>query len=84
MLEIPDSFKSLLRIHLPYADAERLTPQDQLGALGLDSMGVVRLLVDVENTYGVELPDDLLNESTFRTVGSLWGTLSSCLTPPPL
>ncbi|GAA3444558.1 phosphopantetheine-binding protein [Planomonospora venezuelensis] len=82
MLEIPDGFKSLLRAHLPYADAERLTSQDELGALGLDSMGVVRLLVDVENTYGVELPDELLNESTFSTVGSLWDTLSSRLWPP--
>jgi acyl carrier protein len=82
MLEIPDGFQSLLRAHLPYADAERLAAQDDLGALGLDSMGVVRLLVAVEDTYGVELPDELLNEFTFSTVGTLWDTLSSRLWPP--
>ncbi|MBG0813147.1 phosphopantetheine-binding protein [Planomonospora sp. ID82291] len=81
---MPEGFQRLLRVHLPYADAGRLAPQDELGALGLDSMGVVRLLVDVENAYGVELPDELLNEATFSTVGSLWDTLSSRLGPPLL
>ncbi|WP_226900124.1 phosphopantetheine-binding protein [Nonomuraea phyllanthi] len=81
MLDIPDGFQGLLRAHLPYADAGRLTAHDELGALGLDSMGVVRLVVDVEQAYGVELPDELLNETTFATVGSLWQTLSG-LWPP--
>ncbi|MEV4176716.1 phosphopantetheine-binding protein [Nonomuraea sp. NPDC049709] len=81
MLEIPDGFQSLLRTHLPYADAGALAAHDELGALGLDSMGVVRLLVDVENAYGVELPDELLNEATFATVGSLWQTLASWWPP---
>ncbi|QFY14815.1 hypothetical protein GBF35_39960 [Nonomuraea phyllanthi] len=81
VLDIPDGFQGLLRAHLPYADAGRLTAHDELGALGLDSMGVVRLVVDVEQAYGVELPDELLNETTFATVGSLWQTLSG-LWPP--
>lgn len=76
MLEIPAEFQGLLRGHLPYADSGDLNADDELGALGLDSMGVVRLLVDLEDAYGVELPDELLNETTFATVGSLWHTLS--------
>ncbi|MER5651252.1 phosphopantetheine-binding protein [Streptosporangium sp. NPDC002524] len=70
-------------MHLPYAETGGLTARDELSALGLDSMGVVRLLVDIENGYAVELPDDLLDEATFATVGSLWGALSTLMTTGP-
>ncbi|QYC42692.1 Aminoacyl carrier protein [Nonomuraea coxensis DSM 45129] len=81
MLDIPSGFQSILRSHLPYADSGELAAHDELGALGLDSMGVVRLLVEVEDAYGIELPDELLNESTFATVGSLWQTLANVWPP---
>ncbi|MEU4833950.1 phosphopantetheine-binding protein [Streptosporangium sp. NPDC023615] len=83
MLEIPDQFQSILRAHLPYAETGGLTARDELSALGLDSMGVVRLLVDIENGYAVELPDEILDEATFATVGSLWGALSTLMTIGP-
>lgn len=76
-VEIPLQFQEVLRPHLPYAVAEDLTIDDDLAALGLDSMGVVQLLADIENSYDVELPDEILNEETFATVGSLWGVLST-------
>ncbi|WP_049575161.1 phosphopantetheine-binding protein [Nonomuraea sp. SBT364] len=83
MLEIPDRFQSILRAHLPYAESGGLTARDELSALGLDSMGVVRLMVDIENGYALELPDELLDESTFATVGSLWTALSTLMTTRP-
>ncbi|MEU8382739.1 phosphopantetheine-binding protein [Streptosporangium sp. NPDC048865] len=70
-------------MHLPYAETGGLTARDELSALGLDSMGVVRLLVDIENDYAVELPDELLDEATFATVGSLWRALSTLMTTGP-
>lgn len=72
---IPENFQELLRPHLPFADAGSLAGTDELTALGLDSMGVVQLLADFEEGFGVELPDDILNEETFATVGSLWSAL---------
>ncbi|MBN6053832.1 hypothetical protein JYK22_17965, partial [Nonomuraea sp. RK-328] len=84
MSEIPSQFQSLLRAHLPYADAAELSARDELSGLGLDSMGVVRLLVDIENGYAVELPDELLDESTFATVGSLWQALTTLPAFPPV
>ena len=74
--EIPSRFLETLRPHLPYAGGGDLTAADDLAALGLDSMGVVRLLVDLEENYELDLPDELLTEETFSTVGSLWATLS--------
>ena len=79
MVEIPHEFQDILRPHLPYANSGDLTAPDELTGLGLDSMGVVQLLADLEDHYDLELPDDILNEETFATVGSLWLALSTLL-----
>jgi acyl carrier protein len=69
-------YEELLRAHLPYATGA-FVATDALADLGLDSLGVVSLLVDIEAGYGVEFPDELLTAEAFATVGSLWETLSS-------
>ncbi len=79
--DIPHSFRSALLAHLPYADSAELTATDDLAALGLDSMGVVQLLTDLEETFGLELPDELITEETFNTVGSLWQTVGGLVAP---
>lgn len=78
-MHIPVSFEQLLKPHLPFAEAGSFEPGDDLAGLGLDSMSIVQLLADIEDEYGVELPDDILNEDTFATVGSLWLVLSELL-----
>jgi acyl carrier protein len=80
-LEVPREFQDMLRPHLPYADSGELAAANELAGLGLDSMSLVQLLADVEDRYDIELPDDILNEATFETVGSLWQTLSPLVTP---
>jgi acyl carrier protein len=43
-----------------------------LAELGLDSLQALRLLVQIERTYGVQLPeDDLQNFSTIQQVAQL-------------
>lgn len=69
---IPVAFRKTLLAHLPYAATDELSAADDLTALGLNSMGVVQLLTDLEETFGLELPDELITEETFETVGSLW------------
>lgn len=78
---VPHRFQEIVRPHLPYADAGDLAPPDDLTALGLDSMGVVQLLAALEEGYGIEFPDEILNQETFATVGSLWQTVSAVLVP---
>jgi acyl carrier protein len=79
-LEIPHTFQDILRPHLPFADSGDLVESNELASLGLDSMSIVGLLADIEDRFDVELPDDILNEATFATVGSLWQALSPLLT----
>ncbi|MDT0261960.1 phosphopantetheine-binding protein [Jatrophihabitans lederbergiae] len=77
---IPLAFQDILRPHLPYADAGELVDSTDLTSLGLDSMGIMALLADLEDRYELELPDEILNEATFATVGSLWRTISDLVT----
>jgi acyl carrier protein len=84
MMDIPHSFRKALLSHLPYATGEDLVATDDLAALGLDSMGVVRLLTDLEETFSLELPDELITEDTFATVGSLWQTVAGLIAPGQL
>lgn len=80
-MEIPEPFQKTLLQHLPYAGEGALGADDDLAALGLDSMGVVQLLADLEEAFGVELPDELLTEETFATVGSLWASVADQVSP---
>jgi acyl carrier protein len=75
-MDMPRSFRETLLAHLPYAVNEDFAAADDLSALGLNSMGLVRLLTDLEETFGLELPDELITEETFATAGSLWATVS--------
>jgi acyl carrier protein len=76
---VPHAFQEILRPYLPFADSGVLDEASDLGSLGLDSMSIVALLGDVEDRYDLELPDDILNEATFATVGSLWQALALLL-----
>ncbi|SOD66872.1 Phosphopantetheine attachment site [Streptomyces zhaozhouensis] len=70
-------FEATLRKHLPYlGDDEELSGGAELRDLGLDSMGTVELLSDLEKTYGLRFVDDALNLETFATPDTLWSALS--------
>jgi acyl carrier protein len=59
----------------------RLRPEDPLSAdanlanLGLDSVGMVILMVEVEAEYGIALPEELLGFDTFATPAALWAVI---------
>jgi acyl carrier protein len=70
-------FEVLLRNYLFFLPAdEELLPDLDLRAFGLDSLGVVDLLVSLESTYGIHLTDDDLSMDTFANPIVLWNTLS--------
>lgn len=80
-MDIPLDFQTILRAHLPFANAAELADDESLSDLGLDSMGLVALMADLEDQYGVELPDEFVAEATFETVGSLWRALITLPAP---
>lgn len=76
--EWPAEFDKLLRTYLPLlADDTALTERTSLPDLGLDSMSTVGLLLDVEELYGVQIPDDQLRAETFASATALWSVVTS-------
>ncbi|MFF0430620.1 phosphopantetheine-binding protein [Streptomyces sp. NPDC004327] len=69
-------FEGMLRPFLKYAGEQELTAESRLRELGLDSMQEIELLFAIEDTFGVQLPDELLTETTFATAGNLWQAIS--------
>ncbi|MFF2328571.1 MULTISPECIES: ATP-grasp domain-containing protein [unclassified Streptomyces] len=76
-----EEYEEVLRRNLPYAKDKSLTGDSSLQDLGLDSLGTVRLLADLEETFDCELPDEALEESTFASVDSLWQAFRNATVP---
>jgi acyl carrier protein len=51
--------------------AEELTPEGDLFAAGLDSMGIMQLLLAIEDRFGVALDPADLSRANFSSVGKI-------------
>ncbi len=71
MDDITTEFEECLRRHLRLAKLAPINYETELAKLGLDSMTAVAVLLDMEKTFGIRFPDDMLAEGTFRTAGKL-------------
>jgi acyl carrier protein len=78
---VDSSFQTMLKPFLKYAGDHQITPDSRLRDLGLDSMQAIELLFAIEDTYLVSLPDEVLNDTTFATAGSLWTVIESLRVP---
>lgn len=48
-----------------------LDPADDLWGLGMSSLNSVGLMLAIEDAFGIEFPEKLLNEATFRSVNTI-------------
>lgn len=72
-----NNFSTMLRPYLKYAGTIDIGADSVLRDLGLDSMRAIELLFAIEDTYGVVMPDEYLNDVAFATAGSLWAAIES-------
>ncbi|MEW2810889.1 phosphopantetheine-binding protein [Streptomyces massasporeus] len=74
-------FTELLRPFLKHAGPEEITitAETDLRRLGVDSMQAIELLFRLEDTFGIELPDEDMNDTTFATAGNLWRVVAAQL-----
>ncbi|MCP3012427.1 phosphopantetheine-binding protein [Nocardiopsis dassonvillei] len=56
-----------------------LREDSDLTAFGMDSLTVVRLLVTIEDVFGVTIPDEELAFEIFASPGALWTVVSGLL-----
>jgi acyl carrier protein len=75
-----DRLARLVRRHLKFLKGEdALAADDNLGQLGLDSMASIELLFEIEDHFGVQVPEELLAEDTFQSLNTLSELLSKAL-----
>lgn len=60
--------RAILADELSLTDAATYPPQDDLQYIGMDSVNCIRLLVALEDTFGIEIPDDRLGLRFVRTI----------------
>jgi acyl carrier protein len=66
----------LVKRRLKYLPKEvALDPNVLLKDYGLDSAAAIDLLLDLEDTFGVMMPDEYLTSETFATLNSLQSAL---------
>lgn len=71
MDDITTQFEEVLRRHLRSGKTDSINYDVELVQLGLDSMTAVAVLLDMEKTFKIRFPDEMLVEGTFRTARAL-------------
>jgi acyl carrier protein len=72
-----DLYERVVRQHCRFVDADSpLDPDTPMTQLGIDSMEIVNLIIDLEDSFEFAIPDDLLAPEVFITPGTLWKALA--------
>ena len=53
------------------AKPEQFTDQDNLLEAGLESMGIMRLIMYIENEWGITLPDNEIEPDNVQSIATL-------------
>ncbi|MCG0283472.1 phosphopantetheine-binding protein [Streptomyces sp. PSAA01] len=61
--------------------ATALDPDAELSSLGVSSLGVAGLVVDLEETFTFRFPDDAVTPEVFRTIRTLTDTVRTLCGP---
>ena len=75
--------EQILRAHARFLAADTsIDPDLSLGLLGVDSLDIIELVVQIEGKFDVEIPPDRVTPETFSTPASIWRLL--CQLDPEL
>lgn len=68
-----DEFEQVLRSHCRFAAPdEALDPDASFDALGVDSVGLLGLIVENEEAFQIEIPEQMLTSEVLATPATLW------------
>jgi acyl carrier protein len=71
-LGISERVREVLREHAGLVtDISRVAESADLFALGMSSYRAVEVMLALEEEFDIEFPEDMLEKSTFSTVGSI-------------
>jgi acyl carrier protein len=72
----PQEFDDLLAKYLSLEPGAEFDENEPLAAAGLDSMGMVGLMLNLEETFEFELPEEDMTVETFHSAATLWSAVS--------
>jgi acyl carrier protein len=77
----PAEFEELVRPHCRFVPADSpVDPDTGFALLGLDSLAMLTLIAEVEDRFGVMIPDTVMVGQEFDTPASMWRSVSRLLT----
>lgn len=72
MTSIISQLKDCMVEHLRLVNhASEIGDEADLTSLGLDSMAATNLMIDIEDAFDVQFPDEMLTPETFHSAASL-------------
>ena len=75
-----DELLVLLRPYLKYVQpSDHVTIDEDLVSSGLDSMGSIDLLLEIEEHFNIIIPDEQLVDETFATPRALWAVIKELI-----
>lgn len=70
------NLEQILRTHARFlAAGTDIDPDLSLASLGVDSLDIIELVVQIEGKFDVEIPPDRVTPETFSTPASVWRLL---------
>jgi acyl carrier protein len=77
------ALEQVLRPHVRFlAPGTAIDPDLSIASLGVDSLDIIELVVQLEGKFDVEIPPDQVTPETFSTPASIWRLL--CQLDPKL
>ncbi|MEV6927328.1 acyl carrier protein [Dactylosporangium sp. NPDC051485] len=74
----PAEFEEMIRRQCRLLEpGEPIDPDTSLALLGIDSVQILMLIVEIEETFLVEIPETMLTGEYFATPRSIWSVLES-------
>lgn len=75
---VADTVRSLVTKQLNLNGySQDLRPGDNLWSLGMTSLTCLGLMLSIEDTFEIELPEEALKESTFRSIDTISAAVES-------
>lgn len=75
---VADTVRSLVTKQLNLNGySQDLRPDDNLWSLGMTSLTCLGLMLSIEDTFEIELPEEALKEATFRSINTISAAVES-------
>ena len=70
-----NTYERVVEIIKNYLDTDEIvSPESIISALSLDSLSFIEALVQIEDEFGIEFPDDMLTRNKYDTLADIAAT----------